>query len=270
MQVSDSAPTPSKVAVSRSHDDQVLRLRLDCRATRNALDRDVIENLIAQLRAVLEDQRLRVIMLSGSPVVFSAGADLDMMRDDRASDAPSVGAMLAEMLHLLWSQPAVVLCVVEGPALGGGAGLVAASDIVLSGPRATFGFPEVRLGLMPAVIAPYVIRAIGERKAQELFLMGGALSAQAAFAAGLVHELVDRDAVAERSEALLDQLLLGAPEAQRAAKQLVRAQAGAAITAEQGQDLARAIDDMRAGAEAQDGISAFLAKRRPPWAPEAD
>ncbi|MBL4846014.1 MAG: enoyl-CoA hydratase/isomerase family protein [Planctomycetes bacterium] len=238
--------------------------------------------LVAQLEAALGnaiESDARAIVLAGRGRSFSAGADLNWMKSaGQTSDEENVAdaARLASMLRRLASAPQATIARVQGAALGGGLGLVAACDLAITVERATFGFSEVKLGLIPAVISPHVIRKIGPGRAQALFVTGERFKGQAAFRHGLVSEVVATDAALDEAlHETLGQVLANAPQAVTKAKQLVaevtRLQAAGDLSAVDDYT-SRAIAACRASEEAACGIAAFLDKRAPSWklAPETE
>jgi enoyl-CoA hydratase/carnithine racemase len=238
-------------------DGPTLRVTLARPERRNAFDETMIAELTEAFASVGD---ARVVVLAGEGPAFSAGADADWMRraaglseQENLRDARRAAAMLETIDRC----PAAVVALVRGPALGGGSGLVACADVALATEDAVFGFTEVKLGLIPATISPYVVRRIGAGAARRLFVTGERFGAHTALAIGLVHELVDDlEAAGER---LVGEILAGAPGAIREAKALVR---DAPLTAE---ETARRIAERRASHEAQEGLRAFLEKRGPPW-----
>jgi len=249
----------------------IVTLTLNRPARHNAFDDALIAGLIAQLEQVEADPGIRVLVLRANGKSFSAGADLNWMRrmathdfEQNQADALQLGQLIQRLDTL--SKP--VIAVVQGPAFGGGVGLVACCDLVLATSAARFALSEVRLGLIPAVISPYVIKAIGERAARRYFLSAESFDVQEARQLGLVSEVVAADALETRLQTLLDALLSGGPKAQQAAKALVRAVAGRPPDPELIQYTARRIADLRASAEGREGLEAFLDKRRPDWRQE--
>jgi methylglutaconyl-CoA hydratase len=234
---------------------------------RNAFNDGTITELTWWADSVGADPDVRAVVLAGQGPAFCAGADLEWMRRmasyshqqnlDDASD-------MARMFFTLDRLPMPVIGRVHGAALGGGVGLAAICDIVVAGTGAQFGLTEVRLGLIPAVIAPFVIAKIGRSAARELFLTGARFSAERARTLGLVHAVVPDDEIDATIRAYLADLLAGAPGAVRAAKRLIaeccrRPHDDAATLC------AEAIAERRASPEGQEGIKAFLAKRKPVW-----
>jgi methylglutaconyl-CoA hydratase len=236
-------------------DGHVLRVTLAKPERRNAFD----AALIAELTVAFTDVGdARAVVLTGEGPSFCAGADVEWQRAsiDLSYDENVEDAMrLYRMLETIDSCPAPVVCCIHGYALGGGSGLVACADIAVAWPDAVFGFSEVRLGIIPAVISPFVLPKIGAA-ARRYFLTGERFDAPTALRIGLVHE-VSEDA-GETAEGLVEAILAGAPEAVREAKRLVREQP-------QGIDAAHIAAARRTSAEGQQGLRAFLDKRPPAW-----
>ena len=226
--------------------------------------------MTAALAALASDDRVRAVVLTGSGKSFSAGADLNWMRRtatygeaENLADARALAKLMATLNEL----PKPTIARVNGAALGGGTGLVACCDIVVASAHAIFGTTEVRLGLIPAVIGPYVVAAIGVRQARRLMLTGERIGAAEAARIGLVHEVVAADALDAAIATLLDHLRNGGPHALAAAKRLVRDLAGRPIDADLIDDTAQRIAALRASAEAREGLAAFLDKRSASWLP---
>jgi methylglutaconyl-CoA hydratase len=243
----------------------VTELTLARPGVRNAFD----EALIAELTAAfgLLPPGTRAVVVTGEGAAFSAGGDAEWMRRARTyGDAENLrdAAALAAMLRAVDECPVPVLARVNGAAIGGGCGLIAACDIAVAAEEAQFGFSEVRLGLAPAVIAPFVLARIGARAARRYFLTGERFGSGEAVALGLLHEAVPSGALDGRIEALTGEILLGGPQSVREAKRLIRELL--ALSREQALDHAvRAIARLRRGPEAQEGLGAFLEKRKPQW-----
>jgi methylglutaconyl-CoA hydratase len=234
----------------------------------NAFDDALIAELTAALNRLRGRSDVRVVVLASTGRSFSAGADLDWMRrmagySEEANLADA--ASLAAMLHTLDRLPKPTIALVQGPAYGGGVGLAACCDTVIAAERATFCLSEVKLGLTPATISPYVINAIGARWARRYFLSAEVLSAARAQAIGLVHEVVADSALDETKEGSVKALLQGAPGAQADAKDLVFLAEGRPVDAALGEETGRRIAARRSSAEGQEGLSAFLGKRAPAW-----
>jgi methylglutaconyl-CoA hydratase len=248
----------------------VARVTLARPEVRNAFNAE----LIVELRATFDQlsreapERLRAVVLAGAGATFSAGADVDWMRaalhlDLQANEADA--SRMQAMFDAIDACPAPVVARVQGAALGGGIGLCAVADIVLATADAAFGFTEVRLGIIPAVISPFVLAKIGESNARALFPGGERFGAERARQIGLVHEiLADEPALDARLGEVLDELLAAGPVAARAAKTLVR-ELRRLSPAEARQHTVRHIAQQRSSAEGQEGLSAFIEKRRPSW-----
>lgn len=234
----------------------------------NAFNARLIAELDAACRALGEDAGVRLLVLAGRGKSFSAGADLNWMKAaGQASPAENLAdaRKLAGMLRTLAEMRKPTIARVQGAALGGGLGLAAACDICIAGEKAVFATSEVRLGIIPAAIGPYVIRAIGERQASRYFLSAERIPAARAALLGLVHEVVEDAALDARVAEIAAALLQGGPEAQAAAKALIRAVAMRPVDEALAEDTARRIAELRTTAEAQEGLAAFLAKRPPSW-----
>jgi methylglutaconyl-CoA hydratase len=248
----------------------VATLTLDRPEAKNALSAALVTRLTETLAELAGDAGVRVVVLTGAGSVFCAGADIGEMR--AAGSAPpeqneADSRRFAKMLECLERQPQPTVALVNGAAYGGAIGLVAACDIALAGASVRFALSEVRLGLVPAMISPYVIRAIGTREARRWFLTGEAMDAATALRIGLVHELADDTALAGAAAGVIDALLAGAPGAQAEIKRLVRHATGRSEDADQAMlaDTARWIARVRAGGEAREGLTAFLERRKPGW-----
>jgi len=243
----------------------VTTIRLHRPDVRNALDEVLISEL-TQAFAGLSGST-RAVVLAGAGPAFCAGADAQWMkrsktfsREENERDA----AALAALLKTVDECPCPTLARVHGAALGGGVGLVAACDIAVAEEQAQFGFPEVRLGLVPAVISTFVLPRIGARSARRYFLTGERFAAGQAMAMGLVHETAPADALDARVDAILRELLQGAPRAVGTAKALIRTVA--ALPRERAiEESIRTISELRVSPEAQEGLAAFLEKRKPNW-----
>jgi len=238
----------------------VLRVTMAKPERRNAFDAPLIAELTAAFADVGDAQ---AVVLAGDGPSFCAGADVEWQRSsvDLSYEENVEDAMrLYGMLQAIDECPAPVVARVQGYALGGGSGLVACADVVLAGEDAVFGFSEVRLGIVPAVISPFVLRRIGPGPARRLFLTGERFDAATALRIGLVHEVAP--ALDAAVEAVVADLLAGGPEAVRTAKRLVRERP-------EGIDTAQIAAERRTSAEGQDGLRAFLEKRAPEWRSES-
>ena len=252
----------SDVRVER--DGAVVTLTLDRPDRRNALDPGLLTSLAGAIDEVSSDESVRVVVLTGAGSAFSAGADLDWMRASRAlssAENRADAAAMAAAFDTVDRCPKAVIARVNGPAIGGGAGLVACADVAVAVQGTRFAFAEVRLGLLPATIAPYVVRAIGPGHARELFTSGRPFDAEEARSLGLVHRVAAPDDLdAAVTDAVRD-FLACAPGAVTANKRLVR-DLTASLTLT---DLPDRIAEARAGSEGQEGLAAFVEKRDPVW-----
>jgi methylglutaconyl-CoA hydratase len=232
---------------------------------RNAFDERVIADVTAAFSAIPPDTR--VVVLAGAGPVFCAGADAGWMKrskgyteEQNARDAYAMAAMLRAIDEC----PRPVIARIHGAALGGGGGLAAACDVAIAAEGTQFGFTEVRLGLIPAVISTFVLPRIGARAARRYFLTGERFGAAEARAIGLVHEVAAPDALDARVDALAREFLLAGPEAVAAAKRLIRE--ASELSREEAIDYTvRTLARLRVTPEAQEGLGAFLEKRKPQW-----
>lgn len=254
-------------------------LQLECNAqvatiwiNRAELHNAFNAQVIAELQACFEhlDQRddVRVVILAGRGKSFSAGADLNWMKQagQASNQENQADAMkLAQMLHQLAALKQPTIARVQGLALGGGMGLASACDLCVASHDAQFATSEVRLGLAPSTISPYVIRAIGARQASRYFLTAERISAQQAKQIGLAHEVCELDQLDETVMTLVKALLLGGPTAQTASKQLIEMVATHDLDDALRSKTAQHIADLRQGQEAKNGLDAFLNKQRPAW-----
>ena len=237
----------------------------------NAFDDAMLAELTEALRSMEAEDAIRVVVLSGAGKSFSAGADLHWMRrmagfsiDENRRDAMGLATLMRTLAHL--RKPTIAR--VQGSAYGGGVGLIACCDVAIATQSATFALTEAKLGLIPAVVAPYVIAAIGERAARRYFLSAERMEASEAFRLGLVHDLaVSEGDMDEKIGIVVDSMLACGPVAQREAKELIRAVAGRPVTSELIQDTADRIAKIRASPEGREGVGAFLEKRRASWVP---
>jgi methylglutaconyl-CoA hydratase len=252
----------------------VWRATLNRPGVRNAFDEALIEALrrwAEEVTAAADAGDVRVAVLAGAGPVFSAGADLAWMqrmrhytREENLRDAEQAAALFGALDAL----PVPLVGRVQGAALGGGAGLAAVCDLVVAADDAQFGFTEVRLGILPAVIAPFVVAKIGVSAARALFLGGTRFPAPLAHRIGLAHEVVPAEELDAAVDVVVGDLLLGAPSAQRRVKALLRA-IGSRPAADVRDLTSGALADQRVSPEGQEGLSAFLDKRKARWAPGA-
>lgn len=248
----------------------VLTLSMDRPQVHNAFDAVMIRELTAALQAVDQDESTRVVVITGSGSSFSAGADMNWMRslkdaslEDNESDALELAGLMRSLNYL--SKPSIAR--INGAAFGGGLGLIAACDITIAVDSARFGLTEARLGLAPAVISPYVFRRIGEGNARRYFLSGERFDARQAKDIGLIQQYVAAGQLDETVEDMIRALLKGGPLAVAQCKQLAFAVAGHSAKSQQTLDeyTAKLIARLRVSAEGQEGLAAFLEKRKPAW-----
>ena len=250
-------------------DGPVFHVRLNRPDVRNAFDEEVIASLTAAAREAGSNREIRAMVLSGTGKAFCAGADLAWMtkaiaytREENRRDAED----LARMLETLDTLPVPLIGRVHGAALGGGAGLVAVCDIAIAADDATFGFTEAKLGIIPAVISPYVLQKIGPSAARELFLTASRFSAKRARRMGLIHKIVPESDLDSAVDECVQEILSSAPGAIAAAKALIKDVANRPSADVIGLTTTR-IAEQRVSAEGQEGMRAFLQKRKPNWIP---
>lgn len=234
----------------------------------NAFDETVISELTRVCAVLNNDNTVRVVVLGGRGKSFSAGADLNWMKraaayglEENLSDARGLANMLRSMAEM--EKPTIAR--VHGAAIGGGMGLAAACDIAVASTKAIFATSEVRLGLIPSAISPYVLRAIGARQAGRYFQSAERINAFRAREIGLVHETVEPEELDSKVEEIAHALLQGGPRAQAAAKELIRVVDGQTVSDSLVEETANRIASLRITSEAREGISAFLEKRASQW-----
>ncbi|MGO1121122.1 enoyl-CoA hydratase/isomerase family protein [Rhodovibrionaceae bacterium A322] len=246
----------------------VVRLTLNRPDVHNAFNARLIADLTAALVRLDADPAVRVVVLAGAGKSFSAGADLNWMRSmagyseaENQKDAEDLARLMDRLNHI--SKPTVAL--VQGAAFGGGVGLVACCDIVLASDKASFCLSEVKLGLIPAAISPYVIAAMGLSAARRYFLTAERFSAQEAHRLGMVHEVVAPDELEAAGASMIETLLVGGPRSQAESKDLIFAVSQRPLSEEVLLDTARRIARVRVSEEGQEGLSAFFEKRSADW-----
>lgn len=246
----------------------VARVFLNRPDVRNAFNEHLIAEITAAFTELGADPSLRAIVLGGHGKAFCAGADLHWMRgmaefswEENRLDAEG----LAQMLWAVYSCPLPVVGRVHGDCYAGGMGLAAACDVLVASEAAAFCLSEARLGLLPATIAPYVIRSLGEQASRRYFVTAERFDATQAHRLGFVHELTTADALDARVDELVALLVANGPHAVKACKRLVQDVAGQPLSAELRADTARRIADIRASEEGKGGVQAFLNKRPAPW-----
>ena len=246
----------------------VARITLSRPEVRNAFNDDVIAELRAAFEAVGVHHDVRAVVLAAEGPAFCAGADLNWMRrmaDYTREENIADAGQLAAMLKAIYECPKPTIAAVQGDVFAGGMGLVAACDMAVSVRTATYCLSEVKLGLIPATISPYVIRAMGARAAHRYFLTAERFSADEAHRIGFVHELVDADALEAKVNELAQALVSASPAAVRACKKLVQDVAQREIDAALIASTVEGIADIRASDEGREGVASFLQKRKATW-----
>ena len=251
---------------TQTDDRGVTTMTLNRPEQRNAIDRAFMDEFSITLDKL--GSNTRVLLLDAVGEHFCAGADISWMKNsinlsDEENHADAMA--LSNMLDKLDRFPKPTLARVTGAALGGGTGLICYCDIVIADESARFGFTEVKLGLIPATISPYAIAAIGTRAARRYFLSGEHIDAVDAYRIGLIHDICSKDNMDIRVEEKITALLQCSPSAQSACKQLIKAVNGKTVDNELRQQLGKRLADTRAGHDAQEGLGAFIDKRRPNW-----
>ena len=250
------------------HDGPVARLRMTRAQVHNAFDAGLVAELTSALEEVATRGATRVLVLEAEGASFSAGADLHWMRGMAAASEEENrrdSLALARLMRTLDELPKPTIARVQGPAFGGGVGLVACCDIAIGVTDAKFGLTEARLGLLPAVISPYVVAAIGARNARRYFATAEVFDAAEALRIGLLHKVANATALDSAVQRQVELLLAAGPVASASAKSLVRAACAHADGARHDADNAALIARLRVSPEGQEGLSAFLDKRKPGW-----
>ncbi|WP_087108621.1 enoyl-CoA hydratase/isomerase family protein [Halomonas citrativorans] len=253
-------------------DASVARLTLNRPDVHNAFDDQLIAELNAhldQLQPLIKSGEIRVVVLGSEGNSFSAGADLNWMKrmvdydvDDNLADSRK----LSTLMHSLDTLPCPTLCRVQGPAFGGAVGLAACCDIVIASDKARFCLSEVKIGLSPAVISPYVQRALGARQMRRYALSAEVIDASTALSLGLAHQVVEHSALDSAVDAMLETLLAGSPQAQQATKALLQTVSQSPDSDATREQTCQVIAKLRVSQEGQEGLAGFFEKRRPAWA----
>lgn len=235
---------------------------------RNAMNADMIKEISDVLHVLANDKAVTVVIINGNGEHFCAGADINWMKaigtyspKENQRDAE----VLATLLYQLYSFPKPTIALAHGAVLGGGMGIVSACDIALSAKNASFGFPEVKMGIAPSTISPYVMAAIGERAAHYYFLTGIRFGADEAVRIGLIHQTTEDADLYKVGHALALTLLQNGPQALISIKHLIHGVANEKITPKLSKLTAQHLADIRTSPEAQEGLKAFLEKRSPQW-----
>ena len=246
----------------------VARVTLNNPDKHNAFDDQMIIELTNAFNALAANANVRIMLLKSEGKSFSAGADLDWMKrmasysyQQNLNDARA----LAAMLKALHQMPIPTIARVQGAAFGGAVGLISCCDIALASSNASFALSEVKIGLVPSTISPYVIAAIGERHAKRYFMTAERFDANTALQIDLVHEAVEKSLLDDKVEQLITAILSNGPEAVVAAKQLVFAVSGKAVDSSLIEHTCEVIAGIRVSPQGQEGLSAFLDKRKPNW-----
>ena len=248
--------------------DKIATVRLNRPDKHNVFDEYLIAELTNAFHVLAHDASMRVVVLAANGPSFSAGADLDWMKRmatlERAENERDA-LLLADLMSAIDRCPKPVVGLIEGAAFGGGVGLVACCDIAIATTKASFCLSEVRLGIIPAVISPYMMAAIGPRACRRYFLTAEKFDAATAERLGLVHRVVAPEGLAAARDEIIGHLLKGGPNALAAAKSLIAHVANEPVNEVLARDTAWRIADARASAEGKEGIAAFLEKRKPGW-----
>lgn len=256
------------IVVTKMDGEAVLWITLNRPDIHNAFNSETILELTDVFDGVKRDNSVRVVVLTGEGKSFCAGADINWLREivDYSFDQNLEESLqLAEVLFKIYTLPKPTIAMVNGAAIGGGTGFLSVCDIAVAAEEAKFGLSEVQIGLVPAAISPYVVRKIGESKAREYFLSGKRISAQKAAEIGLINEVVSKDNLKKRVEELIEQLLASGPEAIASCKELILNVPRMSLE-DVKEYTARMIANLRISEEGQEGMSAFLEKRKPRWA----
>ncbi len=235
----------------------------------NAFNEEMILGLISEFEKLSFDSSAKLVVLKGNGPSFCAGADLNWMKKTKSyteEENLADSLKLSKLFQVINDCELAVIGVVHGSALGGGVGVVAACDHVIAADSVKFGLTEVRLGLVPAVISPYVIRKIGESNARSLFLSGRRFSADEALKFGLIHEICSGDDLNKRAEETITEFLRAAPQAQKQAKKLIKIVTNTKFSKEElNVKVCEIIAKVRTSSEGQEGMEALLNKRTPRW-----
>lgn len=259
--------TYTHITVERSHHEKIATVTLRRPQVHNAFNAQVVADLTSAFSELSSDTALHAVILTGEGPSFSAGADLNEMKaaatvtpQENLNDA----LRLSNLLFIVNTCPIPIIARVNGTAMGGGLGLIAVCDLAIAAESARFAFSEVKLGIAPAVISPFIIRKIGESNARVLFVTGERFSAARALSIGLVHAVVPHEELDDAVQKAVAELLTSAPQAMRECKKL--ALSVGQMSYEQAHSYtAETIARLRVGAEGQEGLQAFLEKRKANW-----
>lgn len=249
-------------------EDGIATVALNRPEKNNAIIPAMIDSLMHILQELAQDKKTKILVLSGKGAHFCAGADIAWMREMGQASAEhnqQDAEKLASLLYQLYTFPKPTIALVQGITLGGGMGIVACCDIAYAAQNATFGFSEVKIGLTPSVISPYVIKALGERAARYYFLTGERFPVSEAHRHGLIHHVVEPDFLQQAGLSLAHLLLKNSPNGLREAKNLIRLVAHEKITPELSKITAKHLASVRQAKDAEEGLTAFLQKRPAEW-----
>jgi methylglutaconyl-CoA hydratase len=258
----------SKTVITRFDEHGNATVMLNRPEVHNAFDPEMVEALTVSLLALAKEPDVRAVVLVGAGASFCAGADIGHMKKSASfSKKQNYEAALqsANMLHTLYTLLKPTIACVRGAVRGGGCGLVAACDIAIATRTATFRLSEVKLGIIPSMISPYVIEAIGSRMSRRYMLTGEEFDCAEAYRIGLVHDIAEEEDLGGKVGAILGALFSSGPKAIAAVKELIPYAASAAIGEKLVAETSKRIAEIRATPEAQEGLSAFLDKRKPQW-----
>ncbi len=247
--------------------DRVARITLNRPEVRNAFNWKMIEELFSVFEQIKTDNNIRVSVITGEGTCFCAGADLNWMKDVMAESFEEnykESLRLADLFYSIYSLPKPVIGRINGPAIGGGTGFVSVCDIAVASKKAVFSFSEVRIGLVPSDISPFMIRKCGEGQIREYFLTGRRLKAEDALRIGLVNRVVDENNLDSAVQEIVDELLRGSPNALRFCKELLEKVPLQPFDKVR-EFTANILANLRKSEEAQEGMKAFLDKRKPDW-----
>jgi methylglutaconyl-CoA hydratase len=256
----------SYASLTLNYDGPLAIVTLNRPAKRNAISYELIEELLQALQEA-EKSSAQILILTGAGKAFCSGMDLDNLRaitQRTAEENRADSQRMANLFRSLYDFPTVTIAAVNGPAIAGGCGLATLCDFTLASTEASFGYTEVRIGFLPAIVSTFLLRQVGEKHARDLLLTGRIISAEEAFRIGLVNEIVAPDTLMERTRELAKVLLQNSPASLLATKRLLRKYSSAELD----QQVAAAVDEnawIRTTADFQEGISSFLEKRRPRW-----
>jgi methylglutaconyl-CoA hydratase len=249
-------------------EEQIATITLNRPDKRNAMNEKMVREITQALTMLSTDTSVHTLIINGHGEHFCAGADIAHMKamsDASYKDNYDDAQLLADLMYQLYTFPKPTIVLAHGITLGGGLGLLATCDIAIVADDASFGFSEVKIGITPSTISPYVVAAIGQRAASFYFLTGTRFDAAEAKHIGLAHQVTEANALFRTGHALAKTLSMNSPKAMHSAKELIHHVANHAITAELGQKTAEHLANIRTSAQAKEGLQAFLEKRTPVW-----